>query len=168
MNLRLPSSGTASGGSAGGRCSTSDSASAPDSSSTALGSGFHSRPFHHQRPSALIRRIASSAYYGGLETQPRSCSVVAMTELSPEEILEVEADRRRRVSAALRLGSQPSEAAARPVGAGALAAGTAIAIALALALGVIAIAQGTGGLGGGGRAPAPAGSPSTSRWPAQV
>ncbi len=67
----------------------------------ALGSGFHSRLFHHQRPSALIKRIASSAYYGGWEMQPRSCSVVAMTELSPEETLQVEADRRRRVSGAL-------------------------------------------------------------------
>ena len=77
-------------------------ASAPDSSFMALGCGFHSRPFHHQRRSALIKRIASSAYYCGWETQPRSCSVVAMTELSPEETLQVEADCRRRMSGALR------------------------------------------------------------------
>lgn len=86
-----------------------------------------------------------------------------MTELSPEETLEVEADRRRRVSGALRLGSQPPQTASRPAGAGAFAAGMAIAVAIAIALGVMAVTQGAGGLGGAGRSPAPVVSPSASR-----
>ena len=77
-----------------------------------------------------------------------------MTELNAAEMLEVEADRRRRVTAALRLGTQVSDAGARPSGAGALMAGIAIALAVALVLGVMAIAQGSGGLGGAGRPPA--------------
>jgi hypothetical protein len=86
-----------------------------------------------------------------------------MTELSPEETLEVEADRRRRVSGALRVGSQLPQMASRPSGAGALAAGIAIGVAIAIALGVMAVTSGAGNLGGGGRSPAPIVSPSASR-----
>jgi hypothetical protein len=62
-----------------------------------------------------------------------------MAELSPEDALEVEADRRRRVTSAFRLGSEASPRAAGPASAGQLAAGTAIAVAVALILGVIAL-----------------------------
>jgi hypothetical protein len=85
-----------------------------------------------------------------------------MTDLNASEMLEVEADRRRRVGSALRLGTEAPEAGARPPGAGALLAGVAIAIAVALVLAVVAIAQGAGALGGAGHSPAPAASPSHS------
>jgi hypothetical protein len=62
-----------------------------------------------------------------------------MTELSPEETLEVEADRQRRVTAAFRLGSEASPRAAGLSAVAQLATGTAIAIAVALILGVIAL-----------------------------
>lgn len=65
-----------------------------------------------------------------------------MAELSPEDALEVEADRQRRVTAAFRLGSESSPRTTGPSSAGQLAAGTAIAIGVALVLGVIALAQG--------------------------
>ena len=61
-----------------------------------------------------------------------------MAELSPEDALEVEADRRRRVTAAFRLGSEASPRAFGPSSAGQFAAGMAIAIAVALVLGVLA------------------------------
>jgi hypothetical protein len=82
-----------------------------------------------------------------------------MGELSAEEMLEIEADRRRRVSGALRLGTQRPQTAARPTGLGALAAGLAIAVGIALVLGVIAVAQGTGSNGGASRSPAPIATP---------
>jgi hypothetical protein len=62
-----------------------------------------------------------------------------MTELSPEETLEVEADRNRRVTAAFRLGSEGSPRAAGLSASAQLAAGIAIAIGIALILGVIAL-----------------------------
>ncbi len=85
-----------------------------------------------------------------------------VTELNAAEMLEVEADRRRRVTAALRLGTEASATPARPSGVGALVAGIAIALAVALVLGIVAIAQGAGALGGASRSPAPAASPSHS------
>ena len=57
-----------------------------------------------------------------------------MPELSPEDALEVEADLRRRVTSALRLGSEASPRASGPSAAGQLAAGIAIAVAIALVL----------------------------------
>ena len=62
-----------------------------------------------------------------------------MTELSPEDTLEVEADRHRRVTAAFRLGSEASSRAAGLSAVGQLAAGLAMAIGVALILGVIAL-----------------------------
>jgi hypothetical protein len=68
-----------------------------------------------------------------------------MAELSPEDALEVEADRQRRVTAAFQLGSEASPRAAGPSSIGQLAAGVAIAVAIVLILGVIALAQGVAG-----------------------
>jgi hypothetical protein len=59
--------------------------------------------------------------------------------LNPEDTLEVEADRHRRVTAAFRLGSEASSRAAGLSAVGQLAAGLAIAIGVALILGVIAL-----------------------------
>jgi hypothetical protein len=81
-----------------------------------------------------------------------------MPELSPEDALEVEADRRRRVTRAFRLGSEGSRGAG-PSAAGQLAAGMAIAIAIVLILGVIALVQGAGSAGGAGHSPAPVVTP---------
>lgn len=83
-----------------------------------------------------------------------------MAELSPEDALEVEADRLRRVTSAFRLGSEAWPRAAGPSSAGQLAAGTAIAVAIVVILGVIALAQGAGAAGGAGRSPAPVVTPS--------
>ena len=63
-----------------------------------------------------------------------------MTELSPEDALEVEADRRRRVTAAFRLGSETPRAAGLSAR-GQLAAGIAIAVAIALVTAVVALTQ---------------------------
>jgi hypothetical protein len=68
-----------------------------------------------------------------------------MAELSPDDVLEVEADRQRRVTVAFQLGSEASPRAAGPSSLGQLAAGVAIALAIALILGVVALAQGAGG-----------------------
>jgi hypothetical protein len=62
-----------------------------------------------------------------------------MPDMSPEDALEVEADRRRRVTGAFRLGNESSPTAREPSSAAQLAAGMAIAIAIMLVLGVIAI-----------------------------
>jgi hypothetical protein len=62
-----------------------------------------------------------------------------MTELSPEDTLEVEVDRRRRVTTAFRLGSEASPRAGGLSAAAQLAAGLAIAIGIALILGVVAL-----------------------------
>lgn len=63
-----------------------------------------------------------------------------MPEMSPEDTLEVEADRQRRVTAAFRLGSEASPRAGGLSATGQLATGILIAIGLALLLGVIALA----------------------------
>jgi hypothetical protein len=63
-----------------------------------------------------------------------------MPEMSPEDSLEVEADRQRRVTAAFRLGSEASPRAGGLSATGQLATGILIAIGLALLLGVIALA----------------------------
>jgi hypothetical protein len=62
-----------------------------------------------------------------------------MPEMSPEDALEVEADRRRRVTGAFRLGKESSPRTREPSSGAQLAAGMAIAIAVILVLGVIAI-----------------------------
>jgi hypothetical protein len=62
-----------------------------------------------------------------------------MADLSPEDALEVEADRLRRVTGAFRLGSESSPRTTGPSSAAQLAAGVAIALAIAIILGVIAI-----------------------------
>jgi len=82
-----------------------------------------------------------------------------MADMRPEDILEVEADRRRRVTEAFRLGSQASTAGAGLSWIGPLAAGLAIALAVALILGIIALAQ-AGSSGGATRSPAPVVTPS--------
>lgn len=64
-----------------------------------------------------------------------------MTELSPEDALEVEADRQRRVTAAFRLGSEASPRAAGLSARGQLAAGMAIAVAIALIMAVVALTR---------------------------
>jgi hypothetical protein len=64
-----------------------------------------------------------------------------MADLNSEDALEVEGDRRRRVTGAFRLGSESSPRTAGPSSAAQLAAGMAIAIAITLVLGVIAIAH---------------------------
>jgi hypothetical protein len=63
-----------------------------------------------------------------------------MPEMSPEDTLEVEADRQRRVTAAFRLGSEASPRAGGLSATGQLATGVLIALGLALLLGVIALA----------------------------
>ncbi len=64
-----------------------------------------------------------------------------MTELSPEDALEVEADRRRRVTSAFRLGSEASPRAAGLSARAQLAAGMAITVGVALIMAVIALTQ---------------------------
>jgi len=64
-----------------------------------------------------------------------------MPELTPEEQLEVEADRRRRVTAAFRLGSEATPATAGPTWLGPIAAGIALALAIALVVGVIVLVR---------------------------
>jgi hypothetical protein len=85
-----------------------------------------------------------------------------MPDLSPEDVLEIEADRQRRVTAAFRLGSEASPRTSGPSAAGQLGAGVAIAIAILLVLGVIALAQGAAGSSGASRSPAPVASPAKS------
>lgn len=62
-----------------------------------------------------------------------------MPELGPDEQLEVEADRRRRVMAAFRLGSEATPGTPNPSWIGPLAAGAAIALAIALVVGVVTL-----------------------------
>jgi hypothetical protein len=64
-----------------------------------------------------------------------------MPDPKPEEILEIEADRRRRVTEAFRLGTEASTAGAALPWIGPLAAGVAIAVAAALIVGVIALVR---------------------------
>ena len=62
-----------------------------------------------------------------------------MADLNPDDALEVEADRRRRVTGAFRLGSESSPRTTGPSAAAQLAAGLGIALVIALIVGVIAI-----------------------------
>jgi hypothetical protein len=64
-----------------------------------------------------------------------------MPDLKPEEVLEIEADRRRRVTEAFRLGSDATTAGAGLSWLGPLAAGAAIAAAAAMIVGVIALVR---------------------------
>lgn len=64
-----------------------------------------------------------------------------MPELTPEEQLEVAADRRRRVTAAFRLGSEATPSTSGLSWIGPLAAGIAIALGIALVMGVIALVR---------------------------
>ena len=61
--------------------------------------------------------------------------------MRPEEVLEIEADRRRRVTEAFRLGSEATTAGAGLSWLGPLAAGAAIAAAAALIVGVIGLVR---------------------------
>ncbi len=83
-----------------------------------------------------------------------------MADLRPEDVLEVEADRRRRVTEAFRLGSQASTAGAGLPWIGPLVAGAAIAVAIALILGIIALAQAGSTSSGATRSPTPVVTPS--------
>jgi hypothetical protein len=60
-------------------------------------------------------------------------------ELTPEDQLEVEADRRRRVAAAFRLGSEAAASTPAPSWIGPLVAGIGIAIGIALVMGVVTL-----------------------------
>ena len=62
-----------------------------------------------------------------------------MAELTPDDALEVEAERRRRVTGAFRLGSESSPRAGGPSSAAQLVAGFGMALVIAIVLGVIAI-----------------------------
>lgn len=62
-----------------------------------------------------------------------------MPELAPEDQLEVEADRRRRVAAAFRLGSEATPGTPAPTWIGPIIAGAGIAIAIALVMGVVTL-----------------------------
>jgi hypothetical protein len=62
-----------------------------------------------------------------------------MPELTPEDQLEVQADRRRRVAAAFRLGSEARPGTPSPSWVGPLAAGVGLTIAIALAVGIITL-----------------------------
>ncbi|OLC15131.1 MAG: hypothetical protein AUH32_03995 [Actinobacteria bacterium 13_1_40CM_66_12] len=64
-----------------------------------------------------------------------------MPDLKPEEVLEIEADRRRRVTEAFRLGTEASTAGAGLSWIGPLAAGAAIAAAVAVIVGIIALVR---------------------------
>lgn len=66
-----------------------------------------------------------------------------MPDLAPEDQLEIESDRRRRVTSAFRLGKEAKPATAGLSWAGPLAAGLAIALAIAIVMGVIALARAT-------------------------
>jgi hypothetical protein len=64
-----------------------------------------------------------------------------MPDLTPDDLLEIESDRRRRLNAAFRLGSEAPPGAGGPGWLGPLAAGIAIAVAVALVAGVITLAR---------------------------
>src|SRR5260370_4745573 len=102
-----------------------------------------------------------SAYSGGTETRPR-CSLTGMPDLTPEQQLEVLADRRRRVTAAFRLGSEAKPGSSCPSWIGPLARGIAIALAIALVLGIVALARATST--SSSPHATPVGTSSPSRW----
>jgi hypothetical protein len=60
-------------------------------------------------------------------------------ELTPEDQLEVEADRRRRVATAFRLGSAVTAGTSGPTWFGPVAAGLAISLVIALVIGVVTL-----------------------------
>jgi hypothetical protein len=62
-----------------------------------------------------------------------------MPELTPEDQLEVEADRRRRVTAAFRLGREAKPGTPGASCVGPILAGLAIAIGIALVIGVVTL-----------------------------
>jgi len=64
-----------------------------------------------------------------------------MPDLTPDDLLEIESDRRRRINAAFRMGSEAPPGAPGPSWLGPLAAGIAIAVAGALFAGVITLAR---------------------------
>ncbi len=64
-----------------------------------------------------------------------------MPKLTPDEQLEVEADGRRRVTAAFRLGSEATPGTSGPSWFGPIAAGIGIALAIALVIGVITLVR---------------------------
>jgi hypothetical protein len=84
-----------------------------------------------------------------------------MPELTPEEMLEVESDRRRRVTAAFRLGSEASPGTTGPSWIGPIAIGLAVALAIALVMGVIALAQ-SSAAGGASKSPVTVATPGTT------
>jgi len=65
-----------------------------------------------------------------------------VTDYTPDELLAIESDRRRRTVAAFRLGSAASAGRPGPTWITPLAAGLGLAIAVALTLGIVVLAQG--------------------------
>jgi hypothetical protein len=78
-----------------------------------------------------------------------------MPDFSAEDRLAIEADRRRRVTAAFRLGSQATQESSGSPWLYPLAIGVAIAMAIALFLGIGTLAQNAS------HSPAPAATPSS-------
>ncbi len=97
----------------------------------------------------LIRRSAHA----------RRGSLLLVPHYSPEELAAIESDRRRRVTAALRLGSTASAGVAGPAWLAPLIVGLAAALAIALVAGVVTLAQGAARTGTNG-APAATATPS--------
>lgn len=64
-----------------------------------------------------------------------------MPEMTPEDQLEIQSDRRRRVTSAFRLGTQAKPGTSGLAWWGPLLSGLAIAIVIALVMGVIALAR---------------------------
>jgi hypothetical protein len=83
-----------------------------------------------------------------------------MPDYSPEELLEIDADRRRRVTAAFRLGSAAAVGAAGPSWLVPLLIGAAIAVAIALVLGIATLIQ-SGSHAGASPTPAPSATASS-------
>ena len=83
-----------------------------------------------------------------------------MPDLSPEDELEIQSDRRRRVTAAFRMGSEAGPGTPGMSWWGPLAAGIAIALAIAVAIGVITLAR-------AGNASSPPSTPAVTRSPAR-
>ncbi|TMD89981.1 MAG: hypothetical protein E6I73_09325 [Chloroflexi bacterium] len=81
-----------------------------------------------------------------------------MPDFSPDERLAIEADRRRRVTAAFRLGSKASGGAPGPAWVLPVVSGIAVAVVIGLFLGIVTLAQNASG--GATRSPAPVASPS--------
>ncbi len=82
-----------------------------------------------------------------------------MPNYTPDELLAIEADRRRRTIAAFRLGSGATAGAAGPLRLYPLLLGACAAIAIALFLGIGTLAQ-SASRSGASHSPAPAVTPS--------